>query len=164
MPKTLPESLVESATFFTRDSAESATFFKWDSVESWNPGNLESRNPGILETWNPGIPESWKPRIRNPGIPETEAQNPGILWLLLFVSGELPNYLYFGTKRLNPWENWDVWLRQGTLETARLPSFSLRGLASRTSCLKESWGGKLISKKKPCRRNYRKYQNLAKKS
>ena len=70
MPNRLPESQLESATFFPGIQVESATFFLVESQESQEslgiPGfffSLESWKPGILETWNPGIPESWNPRI-----------------------------------------------------------------------------------------------------
>ena len=66
MPNWLPESQLESATFFSVILVESATFF---SRIPWNP--LESQdfflcNPGIEESWNPRTLES-----RNRGIMET---------------------------------------------------------------------------------------------
>ena len=72
MPKWLPESQLESATFFPGIPVESATFiFSGIPGIPGIPGNprfffsgiLESWNSGILETWNPGILESWNPRI-----------------------------------------------------------------------------------------------------
>ena len=75
MPIWLPESQMESATFFPGIPVESATSFLVESQESlgipdffflWNPGIQESWNPGNMESWNPGIGESWKP-----GIPES---------------------------------------------------------------------------------------------
>ena len=64
MPNWLPESQMESATFFPGIPVESATFFLVESQESLGipdfffSGIPESRNPGILGTWNHGIPES----------------------------------------------------------------------------------------------------------
>ena len=78
MPKWLPESQLESATFFPGIPVESATFvFSGIPGIPGNPGNPRFFflwNPGILETWNPGILES-----RNLGIPES--QNPvAVFW------------------------------------------------------------------------------------
>ena len=67
MPNWLPDSQMESATFFSWNPCRICHFFLVESQESlgipdfFSP--LESRNPGILESWNPGIAESWKFRF-----------------------------------------------------------------------------------------------------
>ena len=75
MPNWLPESQMESATFFRRIPVESATFFQWNPrnpLESqifFFSGIPDSRIPGILGTWNNGIPQSGNlgnPESRNP--------------------------------------------------------------------------------------------------
>ena len=84
MPNWLPDSQMESATFFPGIPVESATFFSGIPGIPWNPrfffssGIPESRNPGILESRNRGI---------------LEIQTPGILWLFSGFPAESLNYL-----------------------------------------------------------------------
>ena len=60
MPKWLPESQLESATFLPGILVESATFCSGISGIPLNPRFFSLCNPGIPdESWNPGILESW---------------------------------------------------------------------------------------------------------